>query len=178
VPRKTTHEEKVRKIAQQIQTLKTLGDGGVEFKKSSVSHLVPNPYRGKLPPRIDLQDLREIIEIDKEGMTCTAESGIPFVDLVRETLKHGLIPHTVPELKTITIGGAVSGCSVEAMSYKYGGFHDTCLEYEAVTGKGYIITCSPDSDPDLFHMIHGSYGTLALITQIKFNLLQEHPGQA
>ena len=56
-----------------------------------------------------------------------------FVDLVAATLRHGLVPIVVPELKTITIGGAVAGCSIESMSFRYGGFHDTCLEYEVIT---------------------------------------------
>ena len=41
-----------------------------------------------------------------------AESGVTFVDLVRATLRRGLVPIIVPELKTITVGGAVSGCSI------------------------------------------------------------------
>ena len=70
----------------------------------------------------------------------------------------GLLPKVVPELEGITLGGAVAGCSVESMSYRYGGFHDTCLEYEVVTGTGERRVLGPGDE--LFHMIHGSYGTL------------------
>ncbi len=91
------------------------------------------------------------------------------------TLKKNLIPYTVPELKTITVGGAVSGCSLESISYKYGGFHDSCLEYEIVTGKGEIIKCSREKNSFLFEMIHGSYGTLGIITAVRFKLLPSKP---
>lgn len=37
-----------------------------------------------------------------------------FVDLVAGTLEHVLVPVVVPELETITVGGAVSGCSIES----------------------------------------------------------------
>ena len=81
----------------------------------------------------------------------------------------------VPELKGITIGGAVSGCSIESQSFRYGGFHDSCLEYEAVTGEGELITCSEQENPDVFHLLHGSYGTLARLTRITFKLMPAKP---
>ena len=85
------------------------------------------------------------------------------------------MPTLVPELKTITIGGAVSGCSVESMSYRLGGFHDGCLAYEAVTGRGELLRCTKDSDPELFHRLHGSYGTLGLLTALTFSLVPAKP---
>ena len=62
-----------------------------------------------------------------------------FSDLVDATLPFGLAPIIVPELKTITIGGAVAGCSIESMSFRVGGFHDTCLAYQVLTGTGLTL---------------------------------------
>lgn len=170
-----THRDKVAHIAAQVKSLAALRTP-VRIQKSVDSHFVPNPYdtRKKLP-RVDMSSLNEILEIDPAEMTCTAESGVTFERLVAETQKHSLIPLTVPELKGITIGGAVSGCSIESMSYRYGGFHDSCLEYEVVDGRGETVSCSPDQNSELFHMIHGSYGTIGLITRIKFRLLRAKP---
>ena len=67
---------------------------------------------------------------------CVAEPGATFAAVVRRTLAVGLLPKVVPELEGITLGGAVAGSSVESMSFRYGGFHDSCLEYEIVTGTG------------------------------------------
>ena len=88
--------------------------------------------------KIDISDLTSILSVDPVNRICVAESGVMFCDLVEATLRHGLVPIVVPELKTITIGGAVSGCSIESMSYRYGGFHDTCLEYEVITATGEV----------------------------------------
>jgi FAD/FMN-containing dehydrogenase len=107
--------------------------------------------------------------------TCTAEPGVTFAELVRATLPHGLLPTVVPELEGITLGGAVAGCSVESMSFRYGGFHDSALEYEVVTGDGRVVTLSPEHEPDLFHMIHGSYGTLGILTRLRFRLVPAKP---
>ncbi len=83
---------------------------------------------------------------DVEGMT-TYEA---FVD---ETLRHGLLPTVVPQLKTITVGGAVSGVGIESSSFRYGLVHETVEEMEILTGNGRIVdlltrrktrTCSMD----------------------------------
>src|SRR6185503_2664466 len=78
--------------------------------------------------------------------------------------------------RTITIGGAVAGCSIESMSFKCGGFHDTCLEYELITACGEVLRCTPDNEHQLiFQMIHGSFGTLGILSQLKFRLVPAKP---
>lgn len=169
------HADKVRRIAALLAS-RDPSQGPASLKKSGVSHMVPNPNDPKHKDRkIDVSDLKDVIGIDVENRTCTAEPGVAFADLVPLTLKHGLTPMLVPELKTITLGGAISGCSVESMSYKYGGFHDSCLEYEVITATGEVLTCTPDDNADVFHMIHGSYGTLGIISKIKFKLVPAKP---
>ena len=165
-----THEQKIERISKYLKERKSKNP--VSFKKKAVSHQVPKindkTYNDE---KIDLSLLNEIIETDEINMTCTAEPGITFVDLVTLTLKQGLAPFTVPELKTITIGGAVSGASLESMSYKYGGFHDSCIEYEIITAKGDVLICTTSNENKLiFQMIHGTFGTLGIITKIKFKL--------
>jgi hypothetical protein len=164
--------QKVQRVATAFRSARTV-DGPRSFKKKAVSHLVPkNSDLRRQDKKIDVGDLDEILEIDPIHRTCTAEPGVTFVDLVAATLRHGLVPTVVPELKTITIGGAVSGCSLESMSWKYGGFHDSCLEYEVVTTDGAVLRCTPDNEHSLvFQMMHGSFGTLGLLSKVKFRLV-------
>ncbi|HZR83023.1 MAG TPA: FAD-binding protein [Candidatus Binatia bacterium] len=75
-----------------------------------------------------------------------AEPGVTFAELVAAAMPYGLAPIVVPELPTITIGGAVSGCSLESTSFRWGGFHDTCLEYEVITARGDVLRCTPDNE--------------------------------
>jgi FAD/FMN-containing dehydrogenase len=169
------HEFKINAIAELIkQHFKDAKPGQYfSLRKANVSHTVPQPYDPKHnDKKINIRDLTEVIEINTNEKTCIAESGIPFSKLVKETMQHGLIPMTVSELKGITIGGAVAGCSVESMSYKYGGFYDSCIEFEIITGNGDIIKCSRENRKDIFEMIHGSFGTLGILTLIKFRLIE------
>lgn len=169
-----THEEKIKDIVGQIKTRAAAGQP-VIFIKKSISHLVPRKEPKQKLPKINISELTGILEINVQNKTCIAESGVTFINLVKATLPLGFVPYVVPELKNITVGGAVSGCSIESMSYKYGGFHDSCLEYEIITGDGQIISCSREKNPDIFEMIHGSYGTLGLLTKIKFKLYPAKP---
>jgi hypothetical protein len=170
-----THEAKVARIAADIKTRAGAGQR-ISFVKKSVSHLVPNPNARETGlVKIDVSDLSEIIAIDETNKTCLAEAGTTFADILQKTLPLGLAPYVVPELKTITVGGAVSGCSIEAMSYKYGGFHDSCLEYEIIDGRGNIIIASREENADIFEMVHGSYGTLGFLSRIKFKLIPCRP---
>lgn len=153
------------------------GKAPLSLKKRAVSHKVPRPSDKRILDRkVNIRDFNEVLSIDEKGRTCIAEPGVTFVDLVRETMKYGLIPIIVPELKTITIGGAVAGCSIESMSFMYGGFHDTCLEYEVITAKGEVLRCTPDNENKLlFQMVHGTFGTLGIISRLKFRLLPAKP---
>ncbi len=169
------HGRKVSRIADQLRSHD--GRRPVSLRKAAPPHQVPKG--GDLRRRdgkIDISDLTQIISIDPVARTCTAESGVTFVDLVAATLRYGLVPIVVPELKTITIGGAVSGCSIESMSYRYGGFHDTCLEYEVVTATGEVLRCTPENEHALvFQMVHGSFGTLGILTKLVFRLVPAKP---
>lgn len=169
------HAEKVQRVARQLKQRKSTAP--IVLKKKTVSHQVPRLQDKKYTDeKLDISDLNEILEIDPQMGTCTAEPGVTFARLVAATLRHSLVPLVVPELKTITIGGAVAGCSIESMSFRYGGFHDTCLEYEVVTAKGDILICTADNDQQLlFQMLHGTFGTLGIITRLKFRLIPAKP---
>jgi FAD/FMN-containing dehydrogenase len=167
----SSHQAKVARIARQLREHRS--GKPVSLRKKAVSHQVPKARDLRhRDDKIDVSDLTEIVEIDPVRRICVAESGVTFVDLVAATLRHGLVPMCVPELKTITIGGAVSGCSIESMSFVHGGFHDTCLEYEVITATGDVLVCTPDNEHQLvFQMMHGSFGTLGIVAKLTFRLI-------
>ena len=165
------HEAKVARIARQLRA-RPAGKP-VSLRKKAVSHQVPK--RGDLrrnDDKIDVSDLTEVLSIDREARLCVAESGVTFVDLVHATLAHGLVPVVVPELKTITLGGAVAGCSIESMSFVYGGFHDSCVAYEVITGRGEVLDVTPDGEHALvFQMMQNAFGTLGIVSKLTFRLV-------
>jgi FAD/FMN-containing dehydrogenase len=175
VSKSPSHEQKVAHIVKQLVAAR--GVRPLSLRKKTVAHQVPKA--GDLRHRdakIDVSALTSILEIDPVRRICVAESGVTFIDLVRATLKHGLVPIVVPELTTITIGGAVSGCSIESMSFVRGGFHDTCREYEVITATGEVLRCTPDNEHKLvFEMMHNSFGTLGILSKLTFELVPAQP---
>ncbi|QRO01756.1 FAD-binding oxidoreductase [Archangium violaceum] len=168
------HAAKVERIARQLR--QRTSTRPVSLKKKTPPHQVPKRNdRRRSDEKIDLSDLDQILEIDPVAMTCTVEPAVTFDEVVRATLPYGLAPIIVPEHKTITLGGAVAGCSIESMSFRHGGFHDTCLEYELITAKGDVLHCSPDQHPLVFQMIHGSFGTLGILSKLKLKLVHVAP---
>jgi len=169
------HAEKVARVSEQLRRRKSTAP--LSRKKRVVSHQVPKVHDKKhTDEKVNLLDFDEIIEIDPDRRICIAEPGVPFCKIVDRTLPLGFVPIVVPELKTITIGGAVAGCSIESMSYIYGGFHDTCIEYEIITAKGDVITCTPDNEHSLiFQMMHGSFGTVGILSRLVFRLIPAKP---
>ena len=165
------HAAKVARIATQLRAHHHTRP--VSLRKQSPPHQVPKAKDlRRHDDKIDISDLTAIIDIDPVARTCTAEAGVMFEDLVAATLRYNLVPIVVPELSSITIGGAVSGCSLESMSFRYGGFHDTCLEYEVITGRGEVLHCTPSNQNSLvFQMMHGSFGTLGILSKLKFQLV-------
>ena len=169
------HAAKVDRIVRQLRA-RTPGKP-VSLRKKAVAHQVPK--HGDLrryDEKIDVSDLTEVLSIDPDARLCVAESGVTFVDLVRATLAYGLVPVVVPELKTITIGGAVAGCSIESMSFVYGSFHDACTAYEVITGRGDVMTVTPDGEHALvFQMMMGAFGTLGIVSKLTFKLVPAKP---
>jgi FAD/FMN-containing dehydrogenase len=169
------HAQKVARVSEQLRRRKSTAP--LSRQKRVVSHQVPKVHDKKqTDEKVDLLDFDEVIEIDPVRRICIAEPGVPFCKLVDRTLPLGFVPIVVPELKTITIGGAVAGCSIESMSYIHGGFHDTCLEYEIITAKGEVLTCTPDNEHSLiFQMMHGSFGTVGILSRLVFRLIPAKP---
>ena len=93
-----------------------------------------------------------------------------YEDLVAATLPYGLAPLVVPQLKTITLGGAVTGLGIESTSFRNGLPHESVLEMDILTGAGDVLTASPDQHGDLFRAFPNSYGTLGYSVRLKIEL--------
>jgi len=126
--------------------------------------------------RLDVRRLNRVIEIDPERRIAEVEGMTTFEDFTDAALSRGLRPPVVPELKTITVGGAVSGLGIEASSFRYGLVHETIEEMEILCADGTIRLCRPDNEnADLFYAIPNSYGTLGYILRLRMKLLQAAP---
>ena len=98
-----------------------------------------------------------------------------YEDLVAATLPYGLSPLVVPQLKTITLGGAITGLGIESASFRNGLPHESVLEMDILTGTGELLTVSSQQNPDLYRAFPNSYGTLGYSTRIRIELESVKP---
>jgi FAD/FMN-containing dehydrogenase len=116
--------------------------------------------------RLDVRSFNQVLRIG-EGFV-EAEGMIPYEDLTRECLARGVMPTVVPQLKTITLGGAVAGVGIESSSHRQGLVHDGMLELDVLLGDGRVIGCSRENaHADLFFGFPNSYGTLGYALRVK-----------
>jgi FAD/FMN-containing dehydrogenase len=107
--------------------------------------------------------------VETEGM-------ITYEDLVAACLPRGVMPAVVPQLKTITLGGALAGVGIESSSHRQGLVHDTVLEMDVLLADGRVVTCTPSNEyADLFFGFPNSYGTLGYALRVKAKTIPVGP---
>ena len=74
----------------------------------------------------------------------------------------------MPQLRTITLGGAVTGLGIESTSFRNGLPHESVLEMDVFTGAGEVVTTRPGDD--LFDAFPNSYGSLGYATRLRIEL--------
>jgi FAD/FMN-containing dehydrogenase len=122
---------------------------------------------------IDVTGFNKVISIDDQNLLAEVEGMTTFDEFTRRTLKHGLLPAVVPELKSITIGGAMAGIGIESSSFRFGLVHETVTAMEVLTGSGTVVTCSRTNEhKDLFLGFPNSYGTLGYALKLTVQLVR------
>lgn len=117
-------------------------------------------------------ELVHVLEVDAAAGWADVEGMIPYDALVDATLPHGVMPRVVPQLKSITVGGAVAGIGIEATSFRHGLVHETVVEMDVALPDGRIVTCTRENEhADLFAGMPNSYGTLGYATRLRIETM-------
>jgi len=125
---------------------------------------------------LDVSDFARVLSVDTQRRTADVQGMTTYEDLVDATLPHGLMPLVVPQLKTITLGGAVTGLGIESSSFRNGLPHESVLEMEILTGDGRVVTARPDNEhAALFDAFPNSYGTLGYALRLTIELEPVRP---
>lgn len=126
-------------------------------------------------PGLDTTGLTGVIAVDPDARTADVAGMCTYEDLVAATLPYGLAPLVVPQLKTITLGGAVTGLGIESTSFRNGLPHESVLELDILTGAGEVVTASPHEHADLYRAFPNSYGTLGYAVRLRIELETVQP---
>jgi FAD/FMN-containing dehydrogenase len=120
---------------------------------------------------LDVDGFRGVLSVDADAGTADVLGMTTYEDLVDATLPHGFMPLVVPQLKTITIGGAVTGLGIESTSFRNGLPHESVVEMDVLVGTGDVVTARPDNEHrDLFFGFPNSYGSLGYALRLRIEL--------
>jgi FAD/FMN-containing dehydrogenase len=133
-----------------------------------------NLFRFREPtrrPGLDVSAFADVLEVDEQSRTAEVGGMTTYERLADATLRHGLMPLVVPQLKTITLGGAVAGLGIESSSFRNGMPHESVVELEILTGAGDVVLARPDNEhSELFFGFPNSYGTLGYALRLRIEL--------
>ena len=122
---------------------------------------------------LDVRAFNQVLSVDAENLTMDVEGMTPYETAVAGALKYGFLPAVVPELKTITVGGALTGVGIESSSFRYGFVHETAVEMDILLPDGRIVLARADNEHrDLFFGFANSYGTLGYVIRARIRLVK------
>jgi FAD/FMN-containing dehydrogenase len=169
----TAHVDHAFRSSELAQRLRE-GSGPVRLAKGTSNLFRDRP--GATGRMLDAGALTHVLDVDAGTGVVEAEGLVTYESLVDACLAHGVMPAVVPQLKTITLGGAVAGIGIEASSHRHGLVHETIAEIEVLTGNGRVVTCTPDNEhADLFFGFPNSYGTLGYALRVKARTVPVKP---
>lgn len=166
------HEERSRKLAAAITSACACG------KRVRLSRGTSNLFRRRKDcgeTRLDIRGFVHLLGIHPGRAVADVEGMIPYDTFAAATLARSFVPAVVPQLKSITVGGAVSGVGIESSSFRFGLAHDTVEEMSILLGDGRRILCSPNNHQDLFFGFPNSYGTLGYVLRLAVRLIPAKP---
>ena len=127
-------------------------------------------------PGLDVAAFDRVLRVDPASRTAWVGGMTTYEHLCDATLRYRLMPLVVQQLKTITLGGAVSGLGIESTSLRNGMPHESVTEMEILTGDGRVIRATADNEHGaLFRGFPNSLGTLGYTLSLTIELEPVQP---
>ncbi len=166
------YRQKVRWLSAQYDAIPPGEPVRLAKKTSNLFRSRAKPSR----PGLDVTSFDGVIEVDPQRRRVDVQGMTTYEHLVDAVLPYGLMPLVVPELKTITIGGAITGLGIESSSFRNGMPHESVLEMDILTGSGAVVTARRDNEHrDLFYAFPNSYGTFGYALRVQIELEDVRP---
>lgn len=125
---------------------------------------------------ISFENMKKIVEVDRDNLMVTAESGVTLAELYKEIEKYGMFFPPHPGDESATVGGVIATNAGGSRAIKYGVIRNFLRGLEVVLPDGRIINIGGkimknSTGYSLLNLITGSEGTLGVITKSTISLL-------
>ena len=112
----------------------------------------------------------KILSFDRQAGIFECQSGITLDQILEVIVPAGWFLPVTPGTKFITVGGAVASDIHGKNHHVDGSFSNHVQEMDVVLASGETITCSPETQGDLFEATCGGMGLTGVITRVRFGL--------
>ncbi|MEM7549251.1 MAG: FAD-binding protein [Bacteroidota bacterium] len=164
------HDKKVNEIQSQVAQAYSEGrlmcTARAPWKTMSIRKATYKDGLAKIPI-----DLRNILSLDKESMTLRVEPMVTMADITRHLVPKGYALAVQVEMDDLTVGGLCMGIGIETTSHQYGFLFETIKSYEIITAAGKLVKASKTENPDLYHALPMSHGTLGFLVAVEFEIV-------
>jgi len=143
-------------------------DGGLELAVRSGGHSGAGHSTTDGGIVLDLSEMKNL-EIDTEGRTALAQTGLTAGEYTTAAGAHGLATG-FGDTGSVGIGGITLGGGVGYLVRKYGLTIDDLLAAEVVTADGELLRADAETHPDLFWAIRGGGGNFGVATRFQYRL--------
>jgi len=159
------------RVAEATDVSRVVGlarDGGLELAIRSGGHSGAGHSTTAGGIVLDLRGMKGL-EIDVEGRTAWAETGLTASEYTAAVGAHGLATG-FGDTGSVGIGGITLGGGVGYLVRKYGLTIDDLLAAEVVTADGELLRADAETHPDLFWAIRGGGGNFGVATRFQYRL--------
>jgi decaprenylphospho-beta-D-ribofuranose 2-oxidase len=141
----------------------TFRDGGHAFDTQSLNDALV----------VSLENLRRI-DVDAATATVTAGAGARWGDILRETSKHGLVPHVMVTTSYACAAGTLSADALSRFSPTLGreGHHVERFSLVPMSAPYEPVECSRTQNADLFGTAIGGLGYVGAVVDVTHRLLR------
>ena len=125
---------------------------------------------------LSVGDFNHLLKVNDADHSLVTEGMITYGDLVGATLPYGYIPAVVPQLRSITIGGAFAGVGIESTCFRHGLTHQCVNGFDVLLPDGSVVYCERHGEyQDLFYGFPNSYGTFGYALSMNVMALPVKP---
>jgi FAD/FMN-containing dehydrogenase len=117
---------------------------------------------------LDLSEMNEV-EVNANGRTAWAQSGVTAGDYTKTTGSHGLATG-LGDTSSVGVGGITLSGGIGFLVRKNGLTIDDLLAAEVVTADGEVLAADEQTHADLFWALRGGGGNFGVATKLQFRL--------
>ncbi|KAF7819061.1 Cytokinin dehydrogenase 1 [Senna tora] len=168
-PLAVLHPKTVSDISMTIKQVFEMDSPKLKVAARGHGHSLQGQAQAHQGLVVNMESLQEMGMVVHSGYV-DVSGGELWINVLHETLKHGLAPKSWTDYLHLSVGGTLSNAGISGQAFRHGPQINNILQLQVVTGKGDVVTCSENQNADLFYGVLGGLGQFGIITKARISL--------